>query len=81
MEINFDKNENLHEMLEEIKQVVNSKQSLVHTAIQFILSHPEVTTVIPGIKNSNNSKRTYQLVRQRWIRKQFITSKPSGKNN
>lgn len=39
------------EMLEEIIQVANLEQSLVHTALQFILSHPEVTTVIPGVKN------------------------------
>ena len=41
------------EMLEEVKAVANPEQSLVHTALQFILAHPEVTTVIPGVKNSN----------------------------
>lgn len=39
-------------MLEEIKNVVDPNQSLVKSALQFILAHPQVSTVIPGAKST-----------------------------
>ena len=39
------------EMLEEVKNIVDPNQSLAKSALQFILAHPEVSTVIPGAKN------------------------------
>lgn len=44
------------DMLEEIRAIANPEQSLVHTALSFILAHPEVTTVIPGVKNVEQLK-------------------------
>ncbi len=39
------------EMLEKVKNIVDPKQSLAKSALQFILAHPEVSTVIPGAKS------------------------------
>ena len=38
-------------MLEEVNNIVEPNQSLANSALQFILAHPEVSTVIPGAKN------------------------------
>ncbi|MCE7792854.1 aldo/keto reductase [Salipaludibacillus sp. CUR1] len=38
-------------MLEETKQYINPNQSLVKSALQFILAYEEVATVIPGAKS------------------------------
>lgn len=50
-------------MLEEVKTVVNPNQSLVKSALQFILAHPEVSTVIPGAKSMNQLEKIYQLLK------------------
>lgn len=39
-------------MLEEIKNIVDPNQSLAKSALQFILAHPQVSTIIPGAKNT-----------------------------
>jgi aryl-alcohol dehydrogenase-like predicted oxidoreductase len=38
-------------LLDQIKFIADEETSLAQAALQFILAHPEVTTVIPGIKN------------------------------
>ncbi len=38
-------------MLEKVKNIVDPTQNLAKSALQFILAHPEVSTVIPGAKN------------------------------
>ncbi|ADU28860.1 aldo/keto reductase [Evansella cellulosilytica] len=38
-------------MLKEIKKIVDPSQSLTQSALQFILAHEEVSTIIPGAKN------------------------------
>ncbi|PYZ92278.1 oxidoreductase [Salipaludibacillus keqinensis] len=38
-------------MLEEVKSIVNPNQSLAKNALQYILAHPQVSTIIPGAKN------------------------------
>ncbi|WNF38983.1 aldo/keto reductase [Bacillaceae bacterium IKA-2] len=38
-------------MLEKIKSIVDPNQSLAISALQFILAHPQVSTIIPGAKN------------------------------
>ncbi|GGM28877.1 aldo/keto reductase [Paraliobacillus quinghaiensis] len=46
-------------MLEEIKNIVDSNQSLVKSALQFILAHPQVSTVIPGAKSTRQLQENF----------------------
>lgn len=39
------------ELLEEVRKTVDPHQSLAKSALQFILAHPQISTVIPGAKN------------------------------
>jgi aryl-alcohol dehydrogenase-like predicted oxidoreductase len=39
------------QLLEKISTIADDETSLTQAALQFVLAHPEVSTVIPGIKN------------------------------
>jgi aryl-alcohol dehydrogenase-like predicted oxidoreductase len=44
------------ELLEKIRYIQDDHTSMVQASLRFILSYPEVTTVIPGVKNSAQLK-------------------------
>lgn len=40
------------ELVEDVREIKDKDTSMVHEAISFILSYPEVSTVIPGVRNT-----------------------------
>jgi aryl-alcohol dehydrogenase-like predicted oxidoreductase len=44
-------------VVEELRQLVNPERTLAHLALQFVLNHPAVTTVIPGIKDVSQAEK------------------------
>ncbi|GGA24541.1 aldo/keto reductase [Paenibacillus physcomitrellae] len=40
------------ELVEQVKEITGSAENLSAAALRFILAYPEVTTVIPGVRNS-----------------------------
>lgn len=44
-------------IVEKLRQLATSERSLAHLALQFVLNHPAVTTVIPGIKDVSQAEK------------------------
>jgi aryl-alcohol dehydrogenase-like predicted oxidoreductase len=44
-------------VVEELRQLANPERTLAHLALQFVLNHPAVTTVIPGIKDVSQAEK------------------------
>jgi aryl-alcohol dehydrogenase-like predicted oxidoreductase len=44
-------------IVEQLRELVTTERSLAHLALQFVLHHPAVTSVIPGIKDINQAEK------------------------
>lgn len=55
-----------------VKALVSTDASLVHIALRFCLSHPAITTVIPGVRNAQQVKCNFAAMEQGFLPQELL---------